>query len=310
MRDKATGRAVAVIVLLVLVAASLRGYIPEHGRSSRQASSSPLSMVFVIALLTVTLAIMAIALISRLQDPRKRASGAGALPEALGGGIGRPSWRVVLIGLAVLVVWLAIVWTLMRLLAGHGTVQLGPQPPQPSSTPKPHPDSTIPPAPHHDGGGDMFGYLAASAVTLLALLAAGAAFGFRRQRRIAVPFVANEKPPEPAPKGSQSLARAAELGLAEIGDLSREPREAIIACYAAMEGELAHFPGAVPQAFDTPTEVLARAVDHHALHAENAAQLVNLFAEARFSPHVMNESHREVAVHALQLVLTELRSAA
>ncbi|ORB17071.1 DUF4129 domain-containing protein [Mycobacterium noviomagense] len=309
MRDKATGRAVAVIVLLMVVAASLRGYIPEHGRAPRQ-TSSPLSMVIVMALLTVTLAIMVIALITRLQEPRKTATGAGALPDALGGGRGRPSWRVVLVALAVLVVWLAIVWALTRLLAGHDTVQLGPQPPQPSSTPKPPANSTIPPPSRHEGGRDVLGYLAASTVTLVVLLAAAAAFGFRRQRRIAAPFVPTEKPPKPAPKAAQTLARAAELGLAEIGDLSREPREAIIACYAAMEGELAHFPDAVPQAFDTPTEVLARAVDHHALHADNAAQLVNLFAEARFSPHVMNERHREVAVQALQLVLAELRSAA
>jgi hypothetical protein len=91
-------------------------------------------------------------------------------------------------------------------------------------------------------------------------------------------------------------------------DLSREPREAIIACYAAMERELANVPGAVPQEFDTATEVLARAIEHHALHADNAVQLVNLFAEARFSPHVMNERHREVAVRVLRLVLDELGS--
>ncbi|CNO39624.1 Uncharacterised protein [Mycobacterium tuberculosis] len=35
-------------------------------------------------------------------------------------------------------------------------------------------------------------------------------------------------------------------------------------------------------------------------------QLVNLFEEARFSPHVMNEGHRQVAVRVLQLVLDEL----
>ena len=91
-----------------------------------------------------------------------------------------------------------------------------------------------------------------------------------------------------------------------MADLSREPREAIIACYAAMERELANVPAAVPQDFDTPTEVLARAVEHHALHADNAVQLVNLFEEARFSPHVMNEGHREVAVRVLRLVLDEL----
>ncbi|MGB6513541.1 MAG: DUF4129 domain-containing protein, partial [Mycobacterium sp.] len=83
---------------------------------------------------------------------------------------------------------------------------------------------------------------------------------------------------------------------------------AIIACYAAMERELAYFPGAVPQDFDTPTEVLARAVEHHALHVDNAAELVNLFEEARFSPHVMSEAHRESALRVLQLVLAELRS--
>jgi hypothetical protein len=107
---------------------------------------------------------------------------------------------------------------------------------------------------------------------------------------------------------SESLVRAAEVGLAEIGDRSREPREAIIACYAAMERELAHVPGAVPQDFDTPTEVLARAVENHALHIDNASELVNLFEEARFSPHVMSEAHRMSALRVLQLVLAELRS--
>jgi Domain of unknown function (DUF4129) len=102
--------------------------------------------------------------------------------------------------------------------------------------------------------------------------------------------------------------RAAESGLAEIEDPNHEPRQAIIACYAAMERELRHFPGAAPQDFDTPTEVLARAVEHHALHVDNAAELVNLFEEARFSPHVMTEEHRSRALRVLQLVLADMRS--
>jgi hypothetical protein len=301
---------VAVIVLLVVVAASLRGYLPQHERAPRQPSSgNPASLAFVIALLSVSLAIIAVAFITRLREPRTVASSADALPEAVGGGAGRPSWRVVLIGLAVIVAWLVVVWALTRLLAQHGTVQLAPPSPPASSTPTPG-RSTAPPAPRHDTGKDVLGYLAAATMTLLVLLALCAPAVFRRQQRIPAPTIATEAPPNTSPKGSETLARAAELGLAEIGDLSREPREAIIACYAAMEGELANHPGAIPQAFDTPTEVLARAVDHHALHPDNAAQLVNLFAEARFSPHVMNENHRKVAVDALQLVLAELRSAA
>ena len=77
-----------------------------------------------------------------------------------------------------------------------------------------------------------------------------------------------------------------------------------------MENGLAHAPGAVPLASDTPSEVLARAVQHHALSADSATELVELFTEARFSPHVMNEAHREAAVQALRRVLTELRSLA
>jgi hypothetical protein len=111
-----------------------------------------------------------------------------------------------------------------------------------------------------------------------------------------------------SPPGAQPLAVAAERGLAEMGDLSREPREAIIACYAAMEDALANAPGAVPQDSDTPSEVLARAIEHHAIHGASASELVGLFAEARFSPHVMTEEHRQAAVRALEAVLAELRS--
>ena len=143
---------------------------------------------------------------------------------------------------------------------------------------------------------------------VLLILFAGGIFASRRRRRPATPRVeSHSRVDSPVPETtSESLVRAAEVGLAAMADLSREPREAIIACYAAMERELANVPGAIPQDADTPTEVLARAVEHHALHADNAVQLVNLFEEARFSPHVMNEGHRETAVRLLELVLDEI----
>ena len=158
----------------------------------------------------------------------------------------------------------------------------------------------------------MVGYLVPPMLILMVLIIVGTVVASRRQRRGARPhlFDADVAEAQPSVAATESLARAAELGLAEIADLSREPREAIIACYAAMERELTRVPGAVPQDFDTPTEVLARAVEHHALHADSATQLVELFEEARFSPHVMNEGHRDVAVGVLRLVLTELGSVA
>jgi hypothetical protein len=147
---------------------------------------------------------------------------------------------------------------------------------------------------------------------LMVLIVVGTVIMSHRQRRLATTWAASpDLPDAPSrPGAAESLARAAEVGLAEIGDLSREPREAIIACYAAMERELDRVPGAAPLDCDTPSEVLARAVGHHALNADSATRLVELFEEARFSPHVMNEGHRDDAVDALRLVLTDLRSMA
>src|SRR5579875_3847337 len=310
--DKATGRVVAVIVLLVLVAASLRGYLPGvEQQSPQEPPRSSASLPYVVALLAVSLAIVGASLIVRLRDPRRPAPSAGGLPDRLSRGTARPGWRILLIGAAVLVVWLLIVWLLARFIGPHGLRAADLPGATETTAPTPRPEAPPPSEPRNDGGdGDVLGYLALSAVTLVLLLAVGAVAAVRG-RRNAKPRPIAAEPFEPsAPAAtSESLARAAELGLAEIGDLSREPREAIIACYAAMERELAHVPEAVPQDSDTPTEVLTRAVEHHALHADNAARLVSLFEEARFSPHVMNESHRETAVGVLNLVLAELRSA-
>lgn len=306
MLGKPTGRVVAVIVLLILAAAALRGYFPTHDPTSRpEPGGGRAALMFVIAALSATLTLMAIAVIARLRDPRQVAPSAGDLSDMLGRDTRRPSWRVVLIGLAVIVVWILLATLLSQLLFPHDIDTAI----QDSSTPPRAPDATASPPKRQpqNNNGDMLSILLASTVPLILIIFAGSIVAARRRWRPPAPGVVDEYVETPAPPTrSESLARAAEVGLAEIGDLSREPREAIIACYAAMEHELANVPGAVPQDFDTPTEVLARAVERHALHADNAVQLVSLFAEARFSPHVMNEGHREEAVRILQLVLDEL----
>ncbi|MFF2110418.1 DUF4129 domain-containing protein [Rhodococcus koreensis] len=110
------------------------------------------------------------------------------------------------------------------------------------------------------------------------------------------------------PAASQSLARAAEEGLAVVVAPSLPPREAIIASYAAMEDALRGAPGAEPRDSDTPSEVLARAVQLGALRFEAAAPLVRLFSEARFSLHPMGEQHRDEAADLLRRVLADLGS--
>ena len=115
MMDKATGRVVAVIVLLIAIAASLRGYLPgvEHAGQQRPPHSGS-SLLYVAALLTVSLVIVAVALITRLRDPRRVASSASPLSDRISRGHGRPAWRVLLIGAAVLLAWLLLVWLLSQ----------------------------------------------------------------------------------------------------------------------------------------------------------------------------------------------------
>ncbi|WP_232069149.1 DUF4129 domain-containing protein [Mycobacterium saskatchewanense] len=305
--DKATGRVVALIVLLIVVAAALRGYLPAQDHAARAEPGGRAALTFVVTALAGTLALLAIAVVARLRDPRVVAPNVGELSELLGTGRGRPSWRVLLIGLAVIVAWLLMVALVMRIWVPHDVAPSPPTStptaPPPGQAPAPRPQSH----PQNDNA-DMFRILLLATVPMLLMLIVGTVIMSARRRRAAVPDAVAEYHPETPTPGSDSLVRAAERGLAEVADLGRDPREAIIACYAAMERELANVPGAVPQEFDTPTEVLARAVEHHALHADNAVQLVQLFAEARFSPHVMNENHRDVAVGVLRLVLDELGS--
>jgi hypothetical protein len=309
--DKPTGRVVALVVLLLVVTAALRGYLPAPHQAVRsEPGSGRAALIFVVGTLGATTVLVAIAVIARLRDPRAAPPRVGDLSEMLGTGRGRPSWRVLLIGLVVIVAWLLAVLLLSRLLAGHG-IASSPSPPDTGPSPPAHAGGP-PPQQHRprNDGGDVLGIMLVITVSMLFLLVAGTVIMSRRRWRARPPVTLSDEPVEsPAPPTrSESLVRAAERGLAEMADPNREPREAIIACYAAMERELANVPGAVPQDFDTPTEVLARAIEHHALHADNAVQLVNLFAEARFSPHVMNESHRDMAVSALRLVLDELGS--
>lgn len=321
--EKSTGRVFAPLALLVLATIALHGYFPGVQRPTREEStSSPAALIVVVALLVVSLGIVALAVIVRVREPRAvpaGSAGADSRSRRSRDRWGRPTSRSLLITLVVigagLLIVLVLALSLMLLVPqvsqfgfGHG-----PQAPGTGSGPAAPGDNSGPAQPRDpgDSGGNVLGYLGASAVIFLLTLAVGTRVASRRQRRVASTDAIADDHCEAAAgaQESDSLVRATERGLAEIGDVSREPRQAIIACYVAMEHALAASPGTVPQDCDTPSEVLSRAVEHHALGTDSATQLVELFAEARFSPHVMNEKHREVAVHVLQLVLAELRSA-
>ncbi|KUI30785.1 hypothetical protein AU195_05215 [Mycobacterium sp. IS-1496] len=311
--DKATARTVTVIVLILLAGIALRGRLPgADSAADEPADRGPAPLVAVLVMLGLSMVVIAISVISQARHPVARSDGAGELPRGSGGEGRRFTWRMALVMVGALLLWLVVVLTLMRISGWLDVAVDPPDAPPPDSEPGAEAGAEPPPPPPPEAPGStaVLGYFAVATALFVVLSVVGAMAGRSARRRpgAAVSTAVDDDPP--AVSRTQSLARAAERGLIEIGDLSREPREAIIACYAAMERELGKSPGAMPQDSDTPTEVLARAVDRRLLHGESAAELVELFEEARFSTHVMGEDHRDAAVRVLRLVLRELQDAA
>jgi hypothetical protein len=85
----------------------------------------------------------------------------------------------------------------------------------------------------------------------------------------------------------------------------RTPREAIIACYAAMERGFAAA-GSAPAAADTPAEVLTRATQAGIVRSVNAEVLTGLFRRARYSAEPMTSADSDSAASALDRMQAEL----
>ncbi len=217
MFDKATGRVVAVIVLLIIIAAALRGYLPGVDRAARKTPpDSGASLVYVIAMLGVSLVIFAVAIIVRLRDPRRAAPSAGGLPDRFSDGRGRPTWRVLLIGAGVLAAWLLAVWLLSQFVVLHTAVQA---PTAPASTaPTPANNVSRPPKPPDVGGSRaMLRYLIATTVAVLVLAVVGVVAARPRSVEEAPIVAAEPMRPAPAPGTSESLVRVPKSGWPKSG---------------------------------------------------------------------------------------------
>lgn len=305
-------RVAIAIVLVVVTALSVRGFIPEAPTDPRRAPQGGVwSVIAVIVLMTGSAAIAIVGLIVLLRNPGIHSSPLTPLPELDRRRSGQKR-RLFVIGAATVIVFAALVAALSSNVGTQQRPATSVQQPQ-SERSDSGDQSAKHPAPQQnppEAEVNLFPVLAASVAVMGVAFVVGSVVIARRNRSGETEFDdyegADASRPDPV---STSLAHAAELGLAEMSDPAREPRAAIIACYAAMERGLADAPEAAPLASDTPSEVLARAVDHGALHSGAARSLVDLFTEARFSPHRMTEDDRESAVGLLERVLADLRGA-
>jgi len=114
-----------------------------------------------------------------------------------------------------------------------------------------------------------------------------------------------------AAEGVQVLAQETPAVVTVIDDLlgelerSADPRQIVIGAYARMEEALAR-DGLARRRSEAPHEYLRRALEHLQVSSRSVTRLTDLFAEARFSPHEIDETMAAEAKAALRNVRDEL----
>jgi hypothetical protein len=134
-------------------------------------------------------------------------------------------------------------------------------------------------------------------------LVAGVVFAAAVVLTLALRSARNKRHSSAGHRGSLPETLSAARAALETG---RTPREAIIACYAAMERGFAAA-GSAPVAADTPAEVLSRATRAGITRSASAEVLTGLFRRARYSDEPMTGADSAAAGGALAQMQAELR---
>jgi hypothetical protein len=105
---------------------------------------------------------------------------------------------------------------------------------------------------------------------------------------------------------SQATSAAVEAAIGAL-DADHDPRRAVIAAYAAMQGTLGEH-GVVRSPAEAPREYLRRVLSERGATEREATMLTNLFEEARYSSHPIAEQVRETALSALRSLQGRLQA--
>jgi hypothetical protein len=125
----------------------------------------------------------------------------------------------------------------------------------------------------------------------------------RLAEHLRVPAAAD---PEELRRRTRERVRAAvDAGLSDLDIADADPRRAVIACWARLEAAAAAA-GTPREPGDTSTELVERLLADHAITEVMLANFAAIYREARFAPHVVDESMRDQARAALRQVRDEL----
>ena len=287
----AAGRLAVVMALLVLAGLGARARevtrLPAAGMV--RASAGPVTTVFGVLLVAAACMVLA-GVVVLLAGRRRRRDDDELRPVPVPVGTRWQRALALLAALTMLALPVAAAVVAVRSRHGGARAVLHPAPVVPVM---PHVRSPEPvPVP---GGTTGVALLAVA----LAVVTAAAAIALWRSGRHRASAAQQGPGAKPSP-----LAAAVAAGSSAL-ERSPGAREAIIACYAAMEEALAAA-GSPRRAADTPEELLERAVGDGVVRTPAARRLTTLFREARFSRHDLADAQRHDARAALDEISGDL----
>jgi hypothetical protein len=143
----------------------------------------------------------------------------------------------------------------------------------------------------------------------LAALVAGLAWYALRARPRRRPADDDDDDEEDAARTADDVVAALDAVLVELSDADRDPRRAVIACWVRLE-QAAAAAGTPRHPGDTPTDLVSRLLRAHRVSADVLATFADVYREARYATHTVDEAMRTQARSALRRLRAELAGGA
>ena len=125
----------------------------------------------------------------------------------------------------------------------------------------------------------------------------------RRSRR-----AGTRDPDRQEPRTAEDLVAALDAGLEELSDADRDPRRAVIACWVRLE-QAAAAAGTPRHAGVSPTDLVGRLLREQRVDAAVLAALLEVYRQARYATHTVDDQMRAQARSALQRLRSDLGAA-
>lgn len=104
---------------------------------------------------------------------------------------------------------------------------------------------------------------------------------------------------------TDDLVAALDAGLEELSDADRDPRRAVIACWVRLE-QAAAAAGTPRHPGDSPTDLVGRLLAEQQVDARVLAALLEVYRQARYATHTVDDQMRRQAREALQRLRADL----